>query len=84
MLTEVALMLLLGLFDPECADGMLGRAHTVFPDFERWLWGNMVQMEQIEVPGLSLLSLGGTQPLHLCLYFQICKCLDNNRRFWRT
>jgi len=75
-------MLLLGLFDPECADGMLGRAHTFFfsPDFERWLWGNMVQMDQIEkIPRLSLLSANGTQPLHLCLCLSDLQVLGNNR-----
>lgn len=35
VLTKVVLMLLSGWLDPECADGMLGRAHTLFfPDFE--------------------------------------------------
>ena len=58
---------------------MLGRAHSLFFQILRdGCGGNMVQMEQIEIPGLSLLSINGTQPLHLCLYLSDLQ-VDNNK-----
>lgn len=52
-------MLLLGLFDPECADGMLGRAHIVFPDFEMVVGTHSANGANRNTR---------TQPLRLCLY----------------